>query len=420
MSHGALPAAEVLLGELRAFEPGLWSGADCAALAVRLAAVEKACAAARVRAAARAAACGALPGAGAGDPAEWLARQTGTSGPRAREELETAEALAALPRTREAVEAGELSLEQAREIARTEADAPGSEAELLGVARTQSLRALKDRARKRRMDVLNIAELHRRRRGARYVRHWRNELGNVCGRFELPPEVGVPFVNRLDAETGRIRRAARRDHRTSAPATSGSSSATAAVRGAGDGTGGEVRAGLVGAADAGLEPWEAYAADALVRMFEGGGRGKHDRADLIVVCDLNAWRRGHTHPGEVCHVIGGGPIPVEVAKELGKDAFLKAVLHDGVAIHTVAHLGRHRPAELRTALDLGPPPDLDGVTCRQDGCDRRYGLEWDHIDPVANDGPTSYQNLQPLCWQHHQHKTHTDRNRGLLTGRHAE
>ena len=57
------------------------------------------------------------------------------------------------------------------------------------------------------------------------------------------------------------------------------------------------------------------------------------------------------------------------------------------------HYGRSIPAELRTALELGDPERLDGAVCVEDGCDRRYGLEWDHDDPVANDGPTSYENL---------------------------
>ncbi|MBV9412596.1 MAG: HNH endonuclease, partial [Acidimicrobiia bacterium] len=78
-------------------------------------------------------------------------------------------------------------------------------------------------------------------------------------------------------------------------------------------------------------------------------------------------------------------------------------------------LGRHVPAELRTALELGEPPDFDGVTCSVPGCGRRYGLEWDHEDPVANQGPTSYKNLKhPKCWPHHQDKTAADRKAGLL------
>jgi 5-methylcytosine-specific restriction endonuclease McrA len=88
---------------------------------------------------------------------------------------------------------------------------------------------------------------------------------------------------------------------------------------------------------------------------------------------------------------------VSLARELGRDAFLKAVL--------------------RTALQLGAPPVFQGLKCSQPSCDRRYHLEFDHIDPVANDGPTAYANLEPLCWPHHQMKTLRDRKAGLLRGK---
>jgi hypothetical protein len=96
--------------------------------------------------------------------------------------------------------------------------------------------------------------------------------------------------------------------------------------------------------------------------------------------------------------VGGGPVPVSVVRELADDAFVKAVLHDGVRINTVAHLGRHIKAELRTALELGTCPEFNGISCSEAGCDRRYHLEWDHVNPRANRGSTSYENLKPRCW----------------------
>ena len=58
--------------------------------------------------------------------------------------------------------------------------------------------------------------LHAEQQRVRSVQHWVDGLGMVAGRFRLPPEVGVPFVNRLDVETDRLRRAARRDGNTEA------------------------------------------------------------------------------------------------------------------------------------------------------------------------------------------------------------
>ena len=53
------------------------------------------------------------------------------------------------------------------------------------------------------------------------------------------------------------------------------------------------------------------------------------------------------------------------------------------------------------------------MTCCEPGCERRYGLEWDHIDPMANQGPTSFENLAARCYPHHQEKTKRDRAAGL-------
>ena len=367
----------MLRGAAAAFEPGLVSGVECAVVVEELAATEKACAAARARAAVRAADCGAHRHKGFADAADWVARAAGTSAVEAKTALETAKALEKMPHTRAALEAGELSLAQAYEVARTEVECPGSEVELVAVARTESLKALKERARKHRLGAVDPEDLHARQHRARSFRHWRTDLGMVAFAGALPPEVGLPLVHRLDADTDRIRRRARRE----------------------------------GSAEA----REAHAADAFAKLAHGaGGPGRAHSADLVIVCDLRAYRRGHAHPGEVCHMVGGGPLPVRVARDLGRDAFLKAVIHDGVRIDTVAHFGRHLKAELRTALELGAPPDLDGITCCEAGCDRRHGLEWDHLNPVANWGPTSYDNLQPRCWPHHQEKTERDRKAGLL------
>ena len=40
------------------------------------------------------------------------------------------------------------------------------------------------------------------------------------------------------------------------------------------------------------------------------------------------------------------------------DAFLKVAFHDGKDIHKIKHFGRHINAELRTALELGSPPEF--------------------------------------------------------------
>ncbi|MEX1007326.1 MAG: hypothetical protein WD271_05725 [Acidimicrobiia bacterium] len=355
-------------------DPGLSAGEVCAEIAEELAVTEKACTAARVRYAARAVECGEHRKRGFASGPDWVARSAGSSTGEARSELATVAALGECPATKEAVAAGEVSLAQAAEIVRV----PGCEAELLEVARTESLRALKDKARRKHLEGIYPEKLHAEQHRRREVRHWTDELGMRRGVFAFTPEFGTRFAYQLDAETDRVWREARREGRA---------------------------------------PTRAQcAADAFERLFEGKGNGTVSSTDLMLVYDLNGWVRGHTHPGEVGHILGGGPCPVSVARKLAVDAFVKVVLHDGTKVDTVIRYGRRRPALLQTVLGLGDPPHFDGVTCAEEGCDRHFGLQWDHVDPVANHGPTSAVNLQPLCSPHHVEKTERDRQAGLLNG----
>jgi hypothetical protein len=210
VSAAVVEASRALRDALAAVDVDQLSGTESAAVVAALAITEKVCEAARVRAAARAVACGAHRPLGFAEPAEWLSRQSGSSLPAAKAALETVSALEALPATREAVETGRVSLAQAGEITRAEADAPGCEASLLAHAADHGLRSLQDRARAVRLSAADPEELHLRRHAARSVRHWADEQGMVHLHAALPPEVGRPIVHRLEAETDRIRRDERR------------------------------------------------------------------------------------------------------------------------------------------------------------------------------------------------------------------
>ena len=379
----AAPAAFVerltcLREELASFEPAVYETDACARLAEALSAAARACDAAALRAAVRAVEAGEHHQRGFADPRDWVAAMAGSTTSEARDSLHTINAIEETPETRDAVLAGEVSLRQAAEIARADAEAPGCEAELLELAKGGSLGPVRECARTRRLEAIDREALHAQQRAARSFKHWRDDMGMVCGTFALTPDVGVPLVNRIMAETDRLHRVAK-------------------------------RAGT-------QEPRAAFAADAVVRVCNGEASTSGGVAANIVI-DWPALVRGHTHPGERSHVVGGGPIPPRVVRSMMENAFLKLVLTDGVEVQRVAHVGRHIPAELRTALELGPPPEFEGVTCSEVGCDRRYGLEWDHKDPVANGGATSLENLQPLCGPDHWEKTERDRVAGLLGDR---
>ncbi len=349
-----------------------------------LARVSKAAATARARAAGRAARAGEHKRLGFADPVQWLARQGGSTASQARAELAAAEALCSVPGVLEAAAVGEVSLAEVAEVARTERAVPGAGAGALDVARRAGLGPLREHSRRVVLGSLSAHELAARQHKARYLRHWVSSAGMTCIAGAFEPSVGTALVNRVQAHAARLRRTDR------SPASP------------------EVHQ---------REPFEALAADALAEaVLSGGGGPSSPRAELCIVADFSALARGHTHEGEICHLPGSGPVPVARARELlARSVFVKAVVHDGRSITHVAHYGRHLPAELRTALELGRPPGFDGAACSAPGCGRRYGLEWDHVVPFSANGPTSYDNLQALCYHHHQQNTEADRRRGGAT-----
>jgi hypothetical protein len=371
---------------LRTVDVELVSGEACGLLAEELARVEKACAAVRAMAAARAAACGAHRTAGFADAEDWVAHLTGSSRQQARSDLATGSRLSDCPATKEAATAGELSMGQADEITRTEKEKPGSEDELVAKAKTSSRQQLADECRKRRQAGVDRDELARSQRAKRSFRSWTDGDGMVCGRFRLNPLDGVPLMHRLQALADRIHRQARRD---------GSS-----------------------------ELWDAHAADALVAMLGSADRAdgtpaaatavRSRKAEVVFVVDLRTYRTGE-HGDSLCHLVGGGPVPLSVVREMAKDAFLKVVFHDGVNIHTVTHLGRYLRAELRTALELGGPPEFDGIACSV--CGKKFRLQWDHVEPLCAGGITTFANEDAKCWSCHLDKSDRERAAGLYESR---
>ena len=369
MPSRVLEAVAVLIAALRDLDVRRVTPEQCMALVEQLARVERVCAALRTEAAARTIEHGAHHTSGISNGAEWLARETGVGIGEAARSLRTVQELAERPDTSAAVRAGEVSLQQAHEIVQTAAVCPESESEMLERARVDSLQSLRDAGRRMRLNAIDPNELHHRQREARYHRQWRDAMGMIRYSGALPPEVGVPIMNRVDVETDRQWRAA---HRARKP----------------------------------IEPRERYAADAFVEVMQGGGKRHAVRADVVYVCNVQT--------GE-SHIVGGGPVPESRAREAARDGFVKAVLHDGTKVDTIVHYGRHIPAELRTVIELGDPPEFDGVTCID--CGRAFRLEWDHDDPVANRGPTSRRNFRRRCHDCHVVKTERDRLAGLLSGR---
>lgn len=367
-----LAAAESLLSALATLNPERIGGPDAAQIARLLARVAKAASYAEASLAARAVAAEAHRTAGYVSAPDFVAAQGGLSLSEARGRLSLMGALEAMPGTKEALKTGELSLSQAADLAKAEAACPGAGEALVPLARSASREALKDQAAKVLARSMSAETLAARRQAARRFSSWTDELGMLWLKAALPPEVGQAVVARVEALTQKRRRQARSD--------------------------GEE-----------LESFPALAADALVSLLLGTGPITPVRSEVVFVVSYDAYRRGHVHPGEPCHLVGCGAVPLSTVAATVPDAFIKGLVVKGKDILKLAHFGRRLSAELKSALLLGPGPDFPGATCAAPGCGRRYGLEIDHRVPLSEQGPTSYANLQPLCKAHHWRKTESDR-----------
>jgi hypothetical protein len=106
-------------------------------------------------------------------------------------------------------------------------------------------------------------------------------------------------------------------------------------------------------------------------------------------------------------------VPPEVAKEIAQDAFLTGLFYDGTDLRNFKRWTKNVPVPIKTALELGAPPEFDGVKCMD--CGNRFRNERDHVEPRNSGGPTATSNLEWRCDPCHEDKTRRDRAAGKLT-----
>ena len=313
------------------------------------------------------------------DDAHAVARASGVSMGRAKATVDTGAAIRDSDEVRDAFKGGSISLDQASEIARAEKACPGVSSELLAMAHEESFHVLKEKSRK----VVLEAEQHRglaeRQHNSRRARSFSDELGMMHINLCLEPHVGTPIVNRAEAEGGRLYREARKERAR--------------------------------------EPFERHLADAYAALLSGGASKPPPRPELVVLVSHEVAKRGwkEVRKGEVCKVPGVGPVAPEVAREIAQDAFLNGVFFDGVDLRHFARWTRSPSIEVRRALELGEPPEFDGVKCVD--CGNRFRAEKDHLEPHVARGPSSTTNLRWRCYSCHKHKTERDRKTGKLRPR---
>ncbi len=306
--RGAVGELRSLVGEL---EPDCFDGPGARTLVELFDEVERLGAAGKALATRQVVATGAWKHDGAHrDAASWLAGTTGSTVGAARATVDTAARVAELPATEAALRAGTLSLTQVEAIADAATADPGAEAELLERAAHDGVRGLRTAcARVKAAACTDEAAQYDRIRAARSVRGWTDPDGT--GRIDIrgPVDATAKIMAALEPYERALFKEAR----------------TAGRR----------------------EPSDALAFDALVALVSAERSTDDDTGapsvTTVVRVDYGALLRGHTLSGEVCEIVGGGPIPVSVAQRMMEDSFLKVLLVDGTDVRLVSHPGRAFP-----------------------------------------------------------------------------
>ncbi len=321
-----------------------------------------------------------------------VAQLGGTSIGKAKAVVATGNAMESSPELSQALQHGEISLDQAVEIASAEQSSPGAAKDLLKMAETSPFHVLRDEARRVKLEAEQHRDLGARQRAARFARSHTDPLGMVDIHLRFQPHIGTPIVAGAEAEAQRLSRAAK-----------------AAAKGAER----EARKGGPRAAPQ-VEPFERYLADAYAKLLSGSGKGRTTRPEMVILVSHEVTKRGwnNVREGEVCKIPGVGPVAPEVAREIAQDAFLTGLFYDGKDLRHIKRWSRSKPAEVAIALELGDPPDFDGVKCAD--CGNRFRPEFDHVEPHAALGPSSYGNFDPRCRPCHLAKTERDRRAGKL------
>jgi hypothetical protein len=172
-----------------------------------------------------------------------LARVTGTSVGRAKETVATGKVMGESNELDGALRHGDISLDQATEIAKAEESCPGAATELVAVAKNESFHALKDKALKTKLEAEQHNDLAQRQRASRTARSHRDALGMINIHLALEPHVGTPIVAQAEGEADRLYRRAKKDGRP--------------------------------------EPFERHLADAYAALMSGSGRGRAKRPELV-------------------------------------------------------------------------------------------------------------------------------------------
>jgi hypothetical protein len=313
--------------------------------------------------------------------AEQLAAIAGMSVGAAKNQLETSKKVRKLPATAKALRAGKLSGAKAEAIAAAAEVAPEAEADLLDGAEGAPLADIREKCQRARAKDRDAA--YERIRKARSFKGYTDTEGAWNAVARGPIDAGAEFRAVHGPIVEEMFNAARAEGRR--------------------------------------EPYEAYAFDALIELARRAANGTiaDDAASTepvaepakdkpkatpgqhlaIIRIDYTALRRGSVEGDEVCEIVGLGPVPVSVARELLGDAILKLVITKGIDVANVTHLGRSATVAQQVALWWS------SAACTVLGCPRTQRLQNDHRYEWVKTKRTRVDELDPLCKHHHDLKT---------------
>jgi hypothetical protein len=385
-------AERVIASMLRVLEPDEVAFSDVTEMWQAFDRIERLGANAKTLLAARVAAAGSWRAAGARSPAAHLAKLGGTATKVAQRALENSKELPGLGAVSDALREGALSSAQVEAIVPAAGADPSSQDRLIAFAATNLSELRAECLRTQVAADPDPDATHRRIRKGRCARTFTDAEGawNLVARGTA--EAGARFESALepilDVMYDRARAAG--EH----------------------------------------EPREAYAYDALMALAD-----RHTpTADIATDADpesvsasksrpktrylgllhlsFEALVRGARAGEETCEIVGIGPVPVRIARELLGESILKLVITKGVDVANVTHVGRGPTAAQRIAL-LWSKPKCANIECSS------MFVQIDHREPWAETRHTKLSELDPLCPHHHKLKT----NRGWSlvggTGRRA-
>ena len=325
-----------------------------------------------------------------------LAQAAGLSKRDAASQVKTVEKLESLPSVRDALEAGEISVANAKTLAttceKTSAEQVEQDGDLLAQAAVlspeQFSREAGRWAAKRQVD--DGEELYRRQRARRRLSFWDGDDGMVHLRGELDPVTGAKVRKRFLQEAERLRRLDL--HRPGGDKRSRNqrmADALDTLTSHGSIYGEGSAAGANGADGASSE---AVSGDAGGNRCGCGGRPS---ADITIVQHLDA-----DGTAAFAEVPGGGVIPRSVLEEHFCNARVTGVVFSSEGV----------PLWHGHAKRFATKAQMNALRARYGACGGCGADMWicngHHVRPVSEGGPTNIDNMMLLCWACHQKVHH--------------